>query len=66
VPLGHQYGISVPWLSLIWSLIFVNFSPPYPSQKIKNDAAGRGWFSNMGAILAVKTELGMTDHELTT
>ena len=29
--------------------------------QIKNDAAGRGWFSNMGAILAVKAELGMTD-----
>jgi hypothetical protein len=42
------------------------FTIPYPTQKIKNDAAGRGWFSNMGAILAVKTELGMTDHELTT
>ena len=32
-----------------------------PARKIKNDPAGRGWFSNMGAILAVKTELGMTD-----
>lgn len=32
-----------------------------PARKIKNDAAGRGWFSNMGAILAVKAELGMTD-----
>ena len=32
-----------------------------PARKIKNDAAGRGWFSNMGAILAVKAELGMTE-----
>ena len=32
-----------------------------PARKIKNDAAGRGWFSNTGAILAVKAELGMTD-----
>jgi hypothetical protein len=32
-----------------------------PARKIKNDPAGRGWFSNMGAILAVKAELGMTD-----
>ena len=29
--------------------------------KIKNDAAGRGWFSDMGAILAVKAEIGMAD-----
>ena len=28
-------------------------------RKIKNDPAQRGWFSNMGAILAVKAELGM-------
>jgi len=35
-----------------------------PARKIKDDAAGRGWFSNMGAILAVKNELGMTyKHE---
>jgi hypothetical protein len=27
VPPGHQYGISGPWWSLIWSLIFVKFSP---------------------------------------
>ena len=30
-----------------------------PGRKIKNDPAGRGWFSNMGAILAVKGELGI-------
>jgi hypothetical protein len=32
-----------------------------PARKIQNDTAGRGWFSNMGAILAVKTDPGMTD-----
>jgi len=30
-----------------------------PCRKIKDDPAGRGWFSNMGAILAVKGELGI-------
>ena len=30
-----------------------------PSRKIRGDPAGRGWFSNMGAILAVKGELGI-------
>jgi hypothetical protein len=30
-----------------------------PGRKIKNDPAARGWFSNMGAILAVKGELGI-------
>lgn len=35
-----------------------------PGRKIKNDPAGRGWFSNMGAILAVKGELGILNkHE---
>jgi hypothetical protein len=40
---------------------------PHPLHKQRSgpenqiDAAGRGWFSNMGAILAVKNELGMTD-----
>ncbi|HEY3354895.1 MAG TPA: hypothetical protein VGQ83_16695 [Polyangia bacterium] len=31
-----------------------------PRRRIKNDRAGRGWYSNMGAILAVKGELGLT------
>ncbi len=30
-----------------------------PGRKIKDDNEGRGWFSNMGAILAVKKELGL-------
>ena len=30
-----------------------------PGRKIKGDPVGRGWFSNMGAILAVKDELGI-------
>ncbi|MDM8539605.1 hypothetical protein QUF90_00820 [Desulfococcaceae bacterium HSG9] len=30
-----------------------------PGRKIKDDNEGRGWFSNMGAILAVKKELGI-------
>ena len=30
-----------------------------PARKIKNDPKGRGWFSNMGAIMMVKDELGI-------
>lgn len=32
-----------------------------PARKIKDDAIGRGWFSNMGAIMAVKGELGIIE-----
>jgi hypothetical protein len=45
----------------ILALSRTHYASKDPARKIKNDAAGRGWFSNMGAILAVKTELGMTD-----
>ncbi len=45
----------------IIALSRTHYSSKDPARKIKNDAAGRGWFSNMGAILAVKNELGMTD-----
>jgi len=45
----------------ILALSRTHYTSKDPARKIKNDAAGRGWFSNMGAILAVKTELGMTD-----
>jgi hypothetical protein len=31
-------------------------------RRIKNDRAGRGWYSNIGAILAVKAELGLGDR----
>jgi len=31
-------------------------------RRIKNDRAGRGWYSNIGAILAVKGELGLSDR----
>jgi hypothetical protein len=30
-----------------------------PERKIKDDTQGRGWFSNMGAIMMVKNELGI-------
>jgi hypothetical protein len=30
-----------------------------PGRKLEDDPAGRGWFSNIGAILAVKGELGI-------
>ncbi|MGD8297040.1 MAG: hypothetical protein PVG67_11655 [Desulfobacterales bacterium] len=45
----------------ILALSRTHYTSKDPARKIRNDAAGRGWFSNMGAILAVKTELGMTD-----
>ena len=45
----------------ILALSRTHYSSKDPARKIKNDAAGRGWFSNMGAILAVKTELGMKE-----
>jgi len=45
----------------ILALSRTHYTSKNPTRKIKNDAAGRGWFSNMGAILAVKKELGMTD-----
>jgi hypothetical protein len=41
-----------------------HYSSRDPGRKIKNDPAGRGWFSNIGAILAVKGELGILNkHE---
>jgi hypothetical protein len=41
-----------------------HYSSQDPGRKIKNDPAGRGWFSNMGTILAVKGELGILNkHE---
>ena len=45
----------------ILALSRIHYASKDPARKIKNDAAGRGWFSNMGAIMAVKRELGMTD-----
>ncbi len=45
----------------ILALSRTHYTSRDPARKIKEDAAGRGWFSNMGAILAVKNELGMTD-----
>jgi hypothetical protein len=35
-----------------------------PGRKIKGDIEGRGWFSNMGAILGVKNELGIIDKRI--
>jgi len=45
----------------ILALSRTHYTSKDPTRKIKEDAAGRGWFSNMGAILAVKKELGMID-----
>ncbi len=45
----------------ILALSRTHYTSKDPERKIKNDAAGRGWFSNMGAILAVKAELGLID-----
>ncbi len=45
----------------ILALSRTHYTSKDPTRKIKDDAAGRGWFSNMGAILAVKKELGMID-----
>jgi hypothetical protein len=45
----------------IIALSRTHYTSKDPARKIKDDAAGRGWFSNMGAILAVKNELGMTN-----
>ena len=39
-----------------------HFQSRDPERKIKNDPRDRGWYSNMGAILAVKAELGIKDR----
>jgi hypothetical protein len=38
-----------------------HFQSADPARRIKNDRAGRGWYSNVGAILAVKRELGLAE-----
>jgi hypothetical protein len=38
-----------------------HFQSRDPERKIKNDPKKRGWYSNMGSILAVKAELGIKD-----
>lgn len=43
----------------ILALSRCHYTSKDPGRKIMNDSAGRGWFSNMGAILAVKGELGI-------
>ncbi len=43
----------------ILALSRCHYTSADPGRKIANDPAGRGWFSNMGAILAVKGELGI-------
>jgi hypothetical protein len=45
----------------ILALSRCHYTSADPGRKIKGDSAGRGWFSNMGAILAVKGELGIMD-----
>lgn len=36
-----------------------HFQSKDAERRIKNDSKGRGWYSNVGAILAVKAELGL-------
>ncbi|HEY3354899.1 MAG TPA: hypothetical protein VGQ83_16715 [Polyangia bacterium] len=36
-----------------------HFQSRDPDRKIKDDARGRGWYSNVGAIMAVRKELGI-------
>jgi hypothetical protein len=45
----------------IIALSRTHYTSKDPGAENQIDADGRGWFSNMGAILAVKNELGMTD-----
>jgi hypothetical protein len=45
---------------MIGGLSRTHYQSADPKRRIKNDKAGRGWYSNMGAILAVKGELGLT------
>ncbi|MBI4859217.1 MAG: hypothetical protein HY815_02940 [Candidatus Riflebacteria bacterium] len=45
---------------LIAGLSRSHFQSKDPERKIKNDPRKRGWYSNMGSILAVKAELGIT------
>jgi len=40
-----------------------HFQSRDPERKIKNDPRGRGWYSNVGAILAVKAELGVSRRD---
>lgn len=34
-----------------------------PERKVKNDPNGRGWYSNIGAIMAVRRELGISERD---
>ena len=55
---GHNpYGARI-----IAGLSRNHFQSRDPERKIKNDPRDRGWYSNMGAILAVKAELGIKDR----
>jgi hypothetical protein len=44
---------------LIAGLSRNHFQSKDPDRKIKNDPRGRGWYSNVGAIMAVRKELGL-------
>lgn len=46
---------------LIAGITRSHFQSRDPERKIKGDPRKRGWYSNMGSILAVKKELGITD-----
>jgi hypothetical protein len=40
-----------------------HFQSRDPDRKIKNDPRGRGWYSNVGAIMAVRKELGISEKD---
>lgn len=48
---------------LVGVLSRTHFQSADHRRRIKNDRAGRGWYSNIGAILAVKAELGLSDRK---
>jgi hypothetical protein len=45
---------------LIAGLSRTHYQSKDPKRRVKDDPKGRGWYSNMGAIMAVKAELGMS------
>jgi hypothetical protein len=48
---------------MIGGLSRCHFQSLDPDRKIKNDPRNRGWYSNMGAILAVKAEFGIQNRD---
>ena len=40
-----------------------HFQSRDPERKVKDDPKGRGWYSNVGAIMAVRSELGISEKD---